>query len=137
MEGLSKCKQCGRLFLRTEADDFCSHCTDKNKSLLQEIKAFLEEHKDSSLEQISKNFDVTVEELLRFFKEGKLELKGELTGILRCEHCDQGIASGRYCETCAAKMSQSLKRAFDFREDVEDPDSKVIPRYHIDLHKKK
>lgn len=137
MEGLTKCKQCGRLFLRTEADELCSQCTDKGNSLLHEIKAFLDQHRDSSLEQISQNFDIAVEEILRFFKEGKLELKGELTGILRCEHCEQGIASGRYCEACAAKMSLSLKRAFDFAEDIQDESSKVKPRYHINLPKKK
>lgn len=107
------CKSCGRLFNYMSGPGICANCQRKLEEKFQEVKAYLDENPNSSVNQVSEAMDVSVKQIKQWIKEERLSLSQPSPDGIVCEHCGTPICSGRFCDKCKAKMQNTLSSAIE------------------------
>lgn len=135
---IRNCKECGRLFQYDGISKLCYRCRKKDDEDFRIVKDFLYENPKETITVVSEETDVSEEKILRYLREGKLEIVGENPGILLdCESCGKAIRTGRYCEKCAQNMERGLKSGFERKEKLNTNQSSSGNKMHITQMKKK
>jgi flagellar operon protein (TIGR03826 family) len=107
------CRSCGRLFNVLSGERICPSCRQKLEDKFQEVKAYLNDHANASVDEVSKANDVSPKQITQWIREERLTFaEGSMEGIA-CESCGKMIRTGRYCEECKAKMANNLMNAID------------------------
>ena len=109
------CKGCGRLFnsVGTLRKRLCPQCVSKLEDKFTQVKEFLREYPNSSIETVSSENDVSVKQLKQWVKEERLFFsEGSASGVT-CEKCGKMIQTGRFCGDCKFKISNTLMSAID------------------------
>ncbi len=104
--GIVKCKLCGNLYNET-GTIFCYSCSKKSEEYFREVREYLYENPDASAAEIVEATEIPEKLLVYFLREGRLEMR-HADGSLRCEQCGAGIATGKLCGTCQAKIEKRL-----------------------------
>ena len=91
------CRSCGRLFNYMGGAPLCPACQKKLEEKFQEVKAFLEENPNSSVETVAEELDVSVKQIRQWIRDG-----------IVCETCGKPIRTGRFCEKCKNNMANAL-----------------------------
>ena len=68
------CRSCGRLFNYMGGAPLCPACQKKLEEKFQEVKAFLEENPNSSVETVAEELDVSVKQIRQWIREERLSL---------------------------------------------------------------
>ncbi len=110
---VTNCKTCGRLFNVLSTEKICPDCKRKLEDKFQEVKEYLTEYPNASVDEVSRENDVTVKQIKQWVREERLILsEGSMEGV-ECEKCGKLIRTGRFCEKCKAKISDNLMSALD------------------------
>ena len=72
------CRSCGRLFNYMGGAPLCPACQKKLEEKFQEVKAFLEENPNSSVETVAEELDVSVKQIRQWIREERLRKSQEL-----------------------------------------------------------
>lgn len=117
------CKGCGRLFNVLGTEKLCSACRQGLEDKFQEVKKFLDENPNSSVETVSREMDVSTKQIRHWVREERLIFsEGSMEGI-ECEMCGAMIRTGRYCEKCKAAAIGNLQSAIN-KPKIEAPQKK-------------
>ena len=109
---VTNCKECGRLFNAMDRERVCPACSQKLDDKFAQVKEYLREHAHASMDEVSKENEVSVKQLKQWIREERLTFaEGSLDGI-DCENCGAMIRTGRYCEACKTKMANNLMSAY-------------------------
>ena len=110
---VSNCKSCGRLFNVLVNEKICPACKQALEDDFQQVKKYLEENPNASVEEVSRENDVTVKQIKQWVREERLVFsEGSIEGV-ECENCRTMIRTGRFCEECKMKMKNNLMSALD------------------------
>lgn len=110
---VSNCKSCGRLFNVLVNEKICPACKQALEDDFQRVKKYLEENPNASVEEVSRENDVTVKQIKQWVREERLVFsEGSIEGV-ECENCGTLIRTGRFCEECKLKMKNNLMSALD------------------------
>ena len=110
---VSNCKSCGRLFNVLVNEIHCPACKQALEDDFQQVKKYLEENPNASVEEVSRENDVTVKQIKQWVREERLVFsEGSIEGV-ECENCGTMIRTGRFCEECKMKMKNNLMSALD------------------------
>ena len=115
------CRSCGRLFNYIAGPPRCPACSDALEKKFQAVKSYIWDHKTATLQEISDANDVSVGQLRQWVREERLCFTDESPVGLECESCGTTIKTGRYCESCKNKLSNTLMSALPKEEKVEKP----------------
>ena len=63
------CRSCGRLFNYMGGAPLCPACQKKLEEKFQEVKAFLEENPNSSVETVAEELDVSVKQIRQWIRD--------------------------------------------------------------------
>lgn len=107
------CRGCGRLFNFMGGAPLCEACKKKLEEKFQEVKAYLEENPNSSVETVSEELDVSVKQIRQWIREERLSLSVAGADGIVCEQCGAPICSGRFCEKCKAEMVNTFSGAIE------------------------
>lgn len=113
MAGFSmrNCPKCGNVFTYI-SNPICRDCQEIEDGIFETVRSYIKEHNDKTLEEVSNATDVSVKKILKYIKEGKIEL-AEGTGItVPCDGCGKPITKGRYCGACADKIKNKFTSNF-------------------------
>lgn len=130
---LRNCKSCGRMF-QYEGSEFCTACRKDQVDDFQKVKEYLNENPGAIVPQVVEDTGVSVEKIMKFLKEERLEIKGEAGYILECESCGDKIPSGRFCKNCISNLRGELgsvtkqKKKPEKKKDTKDQ-FRIIDRY--------
>lgn len=116
------CKSCGRLFNYISGPVRCPACMEALEKKFQEVKAYIWEHKNAPLAQISEDTDVSVGQLRQWVREERLSFSDDSPVGLECEICGATIKTGRYCVNCKSKINQNLSSALKPKQAAENTD---------------
>jgi len=105
------CPRCGKLFAQIKSP-LCPACEREDELTFQSLKAYIEEHPDCTLGELSEGTGVNPKKILGFIREGRLETSRGMHGDIRCEVCNCSITLGRYCHACTIKLNQNLSEMF-------------------------
>lgn len=135
---IRNCKECGKLFQYDGISKLCYRCRKKDDENFRVVKDFLYENPKETISVVSEETGVSEEKILRYLREGKLEIVGDDPGILLdCEGCGKAIRTGRYCERCAQDMERGFKSGFERQEKNKAKQSSSSNRMYITELKKK
>ncbi|MCR5677752.1 MAG: FeoC-like transcriptional regulator [Agathobacter sp.] len=120
---VTNCRGCGRLFNQLNNEKLCPACVKELEDKFQEVKEYLNEHPNASMNEVSKENDVSTKQIKQWVREERLVFaEGSLDGI-ECEKCGKLIKTGRYCDECKANLTNTLMSAID-KPKVEAPKKK-------------
>lgn len=104
------CAHCGRLF-RFLGRAVCPQCNEAEQEQFRQVRDYLHRNRGHGLAQIEAGTGVSAAKVLKWLKEGLLEIEpGQVEGLV-CERCGKSVASGRYCSACQTALSRSFQAA--------------------------
>ena len=79
---VKNCKECGRLFNYMGGAPLCDGCRKKLEQKFQEVKQYLDENPNASVNQVSEDNDVSVKQIKQWIREERLSLsEASLDGV--------------------------------------------------------
>ncbi len=104
---MANCPKCGKLFARKNRP-ICDMCYKKDEECFEVARLFLKENPDTDMNTICEETGATKKQILRWVREGRLDLVLEEDFALTCNKCGKKIMSGRVCKQCASKLQSTL-----------------------------
>ena len=107
------CKNCGRQFNAMSNERLCPACMQEREDKFQEVKKFLQDNPNSSVDVVSRKMEVSVKQLKQWVREERLIFsEASMVGI-ECEKCGKLIRTGRFCDECKKSISNVFEKALD------------------------
>lgn len=107
---MKNCKKCGRVFA-SMGDKICPECKEKEDEMFTVVKDYIYDHPHATVKEISADTEVEEETILRYLREGRIEVADDSLSLLTCEKCGKSIRTGKYCPECAKKLTNALNTA--------------------------
>lgn len=112
-----KCKKCGKWFKEyMHNSELCPSCMSLDASDFDKVRLYLYEHDIATAIELSENTGVSVEQIERYLRHGRLEIPENSPIFIKCERCGADIRSGRFCSDCSVSMSNALRMELNFDE---------------------
>ncbi|KNF09661.1 flagellar operon protein YvyF [Gottschalkia purinilytica] len=133
---IRNCKKCDRMYAY-DGFDVCIKCRNVEDEMFKKVKEYLYDHPGADIQTVSTETGVEVKKILRYLREGKLEIKSDSPNfILDCERCGKAITTGRFCDKCILELQRELKSVIidDKNKDKDKKDKDKM--YLADRYKK-
>ncbi|MCT4595410.1 MAG: MerR family transcriptional regulator [Anaeromicrobium sp.] len=109
MAELKNCKKCGRIFQYTGITKICERCRRTEDESFKTVREYIYDNPGANLAEVSEETGVEEDTILRYIRQGKLEIVSENSSLLiECERCGKGIKTGRFCDVCVEEMRKGL-----------------------------
>lgn len=105
------CKNCGRLFNHISGPRICPGCAKKLEDKFVEVKKYVREHPQVGVHELSKEMEVSVNQINRWVREERLVFSDDSPVGLPCEGCGATIKTGRFCNNCKSQLASGLRHA--------------------------
>lgn len=102
------CKVCRKIFSPVGRQLVCKDCLKAEEEEFQKVRDYLKENKGADISLVSSETGVPVKKILKYLKEGKVEVSDTNNSILKCEKCGKSIRSGRFCEQCKSNVISDI-----------------------------
>ena len=106
------CPRCGKLFSKMSSP-ICELCQKEEEEIFQRVRKYIEENPNCTVTEVTVAVDVSVKKIMRYLREGRLEVSQGMVGELRCEKCGKPIRRGHYCDACVIDLNQEVVEMFD------------------------
>lgn len=117
-----QCVKCdGRYVFQGYGRYVCEGCGDERYDDFGKIRKFLDEHGPSPAVVIAEGTGVQIAKINRFLRQGRMEIMDGSGEYITCEKCGQSIRYGRFCPTCAAKLTKNMSVVISSGEVGEKP----------------
>ncbi len=107
---LRNCHRCGKPFLYV-GQHLCDSCLEEEEEAFNRVRQYLAEHPGSSIEETVEATGVERSDILRFLRQGRLQVEGGAKALITCQRCGAPIPGGRFCNRCAALLEDILRAA--------------------------
>ena len=108
---VSNCKGCGRLFNVMGREKLCPQCIHQLEEKFQEVKKYLNEHPNASIDAVAQDNEVSVKQIKQWVRDERLTFSEDSMQGIECEQCGAMIRSGRFCDACKTKLQNELRSA--------------------------
>lgn len=105
------CKSCGRLFNHISGPRVCPGCAKKLEDKFIEVKKYVRENPNVGIHELSKEMEVSVNQINRWVREERLIFSDDSPVGLPCEGCGVTIKTGRFCDSCKSQLASGLRHA--------------------------
>lgn len=118
---LSNCSRCDALFVRV-ARDICPKCYQEVEKEYEICAKFLRkrENRGSNIHQVSKATGVSVKQITKFIKEGRISVDGNPELGYPCESCGFLIRKGNICESCMRGLKHDITQDLAVEKRLEE-----------------
>lgn len=112
---LDNCPRCGALFVRG-VRDVCNNCYQEIEKEYDKCAQYLRkrENRGANITQVSEATGVSVKQITRFVKEGRISVANHPNMGYPCEGCGILIITGSLCDDCA----KGLKREIGYDQEL-------------------
>lgn len=107
------CKKCGRIFQQVTSKKICPDCEKALEDKFMEVKEYIREHPNASIMEVSREADVSVEQLKQWVREERLLFSNAEGSGIECVMCGVPITTGKYCARCKEKIAHKLENAYE------------------------
>jgi flagellar operon protein (TIGR03826 family) len=123
---LSNCPECGEIYIKSKFRDVCEKCWRQEEAAYDTVYKFMRkrENRTASMLQIVEATGVEEVLILKFIKNGKLQIVNFPNLGYPCDKCGTIIRSGRLCDGCTAELRSDLKdfeREEAFKQNMNNP----------------
>ncbi|MBO7747225.1 flagellar protein [Paenibacillus sp. MWE-103] len=124
---LDNCPRCGKLFAKNFRD-VCPACIKAIDNEYALCADYLRKHRGANITELNAATDVSIKQITKFIKEGRISLVGAPNLMYPCEMCGTLIREHNQCESCRAKLLNEVGRAKMGLSDKDEKDDKEA--YH-------
>lgn len=100
---LDNCPRCGKIFAKNFRD-VCPNCIKAIDNEYTLCADYLRKHKGTDITELSRVTEVSIKQITKFIKEGRISLIGAPNLMYPCEMCGSLIREHNKCESCRAKL---------------------------------
>jgi flagellar operon protein (TIGR03826 family) len=115
------CARCGKLFQYLSGPPICSACKQKEEDSFQLVKAYIYEHREANMLEVSNETQVPIKLIERFLRDGRLLLTEDSPIYLKCENCGKEIKTGRFCQACSTSLSNAMRMSTNEKQKTDEP----------------
>lgn len=116
---MRNCKTCGKVFASL-GERVCPDCKQKEDEMFVVVKEYIYDHPKASITEVSEETGVDESIILRYMREGRIEVAEGSISVLTCEKCGKSISTGKYCPDCQKKLVNQLSQAQAFSRHKDD-----------------
>lgn len=107
---VTNCSKCGRLMVRG-LRALCPKCLQDIEEQYRKCLEYLREHKGCTLVELSEATGVSVAQITKFIREGRISIVDYENMSYGCEVCGAPIREGHMCDACRQRLVRDLKTA--------------------------
>lgn len=109
---LGNCPRCGKLYA-LNFRDMCQDCLKEIEQEYEKCANYLREQRGATIHEVSEATEVSVRQITKFIKEGRISIMDAPNMGYPCEVCGTLIREGNMCESCRARLTRELRQAAD------------------------
>ncbi|ANY74060.1 MULTISPECIES: TIGR03826 family flagellar region protein [Paenibacillus] len=113
---LGNCPRCGRLYA-LNFRDMCSECLKEIEKEYEKCATFLREQKGATIHEVSEATEVSIRQITRFIREGRISIANAPNMAYPCEVCGTLIRESNMCESCRTRLTRELRQAAEADQD--------------------
>jgi hypothetical protein len=72
---------------------------------------YLRKNKGTNIQELSDATEISIKEITRFIREGRISIANAPNMMLPCEVCGTLIREGHMCDSCRARLTKDLANA--------------------------
>ena len=103
----------GRIFNVLSDEQYCPNCQKKMDEKFDIVKRFVEDNPNVPVETVAKETDTSMKQINRSIREERLSFSPDSSYGIPCENCGRMIRTGRFCDECKTKLTNTLRSALD------------------------
>ena len=104
---LGNCPKCGRLMVKG-LKNICPNCLQEIEDQYQLCLKYLRENRQCSLVELSEATGVSVGQITKFIREGRISIANHPNMSYECEVCGATIREGNLCESCRVRLTRDI-----------------------------
>lgn len=120
---IANCPRCGRIFARG-IKDVCHSCQKEIEEEYMKCSHYLKENKGCNIHELSDATGVSIRQITKFIREGRISLMDHANMGIPCESCGIMIRSGHLCDSCRMKFYKGIK-SLQEREHTDDKGTRL------------
>ncbi|WP_339804541.1 TIGR03826 family flagellar region protein [Paenibacillus sp. FSL R5-0744] len=107
---LDNCPRCGRLFVKNLMG-LCQPCIKELEHEYEICVDYLRENKGTNIQELSDATGISIKEITRFIREGRISIANAPNMMYPCEVCGTLIRDGHMCDSCRSRLRKDLSNA--------------------------
>ncbi|WNC14470.1 TIGR03826 family flagellar region protein [Brevibacillus brevis] len=114
---LANCSRCDALFVQA-VRDICQKCYQEVEQEYERCARYLRkrENRGSNIHQVSEATGVSIKQITKFIKEGRISVAGNPNLGYPCESCGFIIRTGNLCESCIKGLKHEITQQLEVEE---------------------
>ena len=105
---IKNCPICKKIFSPVAGSLICKECIKAEEEEFKKVRDYLRENRGADINVVAEETGVGTKKILRYLREGRLEVSEGISNFLKCEKCGVSIKTGKYCKNCLQKVSKNL-----------------------------
>lgn len=122
---IKNCPRCKKIFTPLNNNLLCPNCIKEEEDEFQRVRNYVRENRGVDIHLTSEATQVSVKKIIRYLREGRLEVTEGMQDFLKCEKCGVPIRTGRFCKNCMDKMSEGLTSMLVMPKTDDQPTAKM------------
>lgn len=102
------CSRCGKIFVKGFAE-FCPNCMKDLEQQYEKCLKYLRENKGVNINELSDATSVTIKQISKFIREGRISIMHAPNMSYPCEVCTTLIRENTICEPCRMKLVKDVR----------------------------
>ena len=136
---LGNCPRCGKLFTKG-FNEVCPACVKAIDEDYNKCAKYLRENRGSTLQQLSDATEVSVKQIMKFIRDGRINIATLPNMQIHCESCGTPMKGlMQLCEDCRKRLNRDVTNTLEDQRRAEELRKKESQsaRFYIDDRLKK
>jgi flagellar operon protein (TIGR03826 family) len=104
---LDNCPRCGKLYVKNPMM-LCVACIKDLNDEYQKCADYLRKQRTCTIYELSEDTGVSVKQITRFIREGRLSITGAPNMGFPCESCNTLVRQGTLCDDCRSRLTKGF-----------------------------
>jgi len=104
---VENCPRCGRIFAKG-IRDICPNCYRDIEEEYEICVKYLRENRESTMQVLSEETGVSIKQITKFLREGRISMKNAPNMSYPCESCSTPIRDGHLCDACRSRLTRDI-----------------------------
>ncbi|GIQ69964.1 hypothetical protein XYCOK13_27880 [Xylanibacillus composti] len=131
---VANCPRCGRIFARG-LHDVCPACVKEIENEYEVCAEYLRENKGANMHELSEATQVSIRQITKFIREGRISLMGLPNMGFPCESCGIMIRSGTLCDGCRSNLQKGIS-AIKADQEVRERPKMPTNKWNFEIKKR-
>jgi len=116
---VGNCPRCGKVYV-LNLSEVCPACIKNFELMYDKCLKYLRDNRGTTLSQLSEATEVSVNQIAKLIREGRISIQGRPNMTYPCELCGAEIRDKSMCESCRLKL---VKDVANNKEDEQRDDA--------------